>query len=362
VATAADDRFIARAIELARGPAFTSPNPRVGAVVVRDGVVLGEGAHEGAGEPHAESLALEGIDAAGATLYVSLEPCIHHGRTPPCVPRILEAGIARVVAPIADPDEHVAGKGFAALTEAGVDVEVGPLAEQAEALNAPYLHHRRTGASFISLKLAMSLDGAIAAADGSARWISGADARRIVHARRQEADAVMVGASTVIADDPELTVRDVSAKRQPLRVIVDASGRVPATARVFSAGAVLVATTDAAPDDARSAWSKAGAEILTLPQSALGVDLHALVKHLGARDVLEILCEGGAQLATSLLRDDLVGRLELHYGPLLLGGDGIRIGPIGVGSMDNAHRWRVESTTRLGDDLIVIARPRERTV
>jgi diaminohydroxyphosphoribosylaminopyrimidine deaminase/5-amino-6-(5-phosphoribosylamino)uracil reductase len=352
---------MARAIELAGSPAYTSPNPRVGAVVVKDDVIVGEGAHEGAGRPHAEVLALDGIDAAGATLYVTLEPCIHHGRTPPCVPRIVEAGVARVVASTADPDEHVAGKGFAALASSGVEVAIGTLATEAEALNAPYLHHRRSGASFISLKLAMSLDGAIAAPDGSARWITGEDTRRRVHARRQEADAVMVGAATVLADDPELTVRALPAKRQPLRIIVDAAGRVPASARVFSSpgGGVLVATTDRAPDDVRAAWVSTGAEILTLPQGPLGVDLHALVKHLGARDVVEVLCEGGARLATSLLLEDLVGRLELHYGPLLLGGDALRIGPIGIDAMADVRRWQVEELTRSGEDFIVVLSPPE---
>jgi diaminohydroxyphosphoribosylaminopyrimidine deaminase/5-amino-6-(5-phosphoribosylamino)uracil reductase len=242
-----------------------------------------------------------------------------------------------------------------------VDVAIGKLATEAETLNAPYLHHRRTGASFISLKLAMSLDGAIAAPDGSARWITGEGARAEVHARRQEADAVMVGASTVLADDPELTVRAVAATRQPMRIVVDASGRVPATARVFSSpgGEVLVATTDRSPDDVRSSWAATGAEVLTLPQSALGVDLHALVKHLGARDVVEVMCEGGARLATSLLLEDLVGRLELHYGPLLLGGDALRIGPIGVAVMADVRRWQVQELTRSGDDFIVVLSPPE---
>lgn len=352
---------MSRAIELARGPAFTSPNPRVGAVVVKDGRVLGEGAHEGAGRAHAEALALEGIDARGATLFVTLEPCIHQGRTPPCVPQIVGAGIERVVAAIADPDEHVAGKGLAALAEAGVAVDVGVLADDAEALNYAYLHHRRTGRSSISLKLAQSADGGIAAPDGSARWLTGEAARRRVHERRQEADAVMVGSGTVLADDPELSVRGIEGARQPLRIVLDASGRVPPEASVFSTsgGPVLVVTSERSPDTARLAWAERGAEVLVLPQGATGVDLHALVKELGTRDVVEILCEGGALLATVLLRERLVGRLELHQAPILLGADARRIGDLGVETMADVTRWTLESVERLGDDVVSVLRPQQ---
>jgi diaminohydroxyphosphoribosylaminopyrimidine deaminase / 5-amino-6-(5-phosphoribosylamino)uracil reductase len=353
-----DERFMASAIELARRASFTSPNPRVGCVVVRDDAVIGEGWHEGAGLPHAEPQALAGIDARGATLYVTLEPCIHQGRTPPCVPTVLGAGIERVVAATADPDELVAGKGFAALAAAGVEVEIGVLAAEAEALNEAYLHHRRTGTPFVSLKLALSLDGGLAAPDGSARWITGSEARRVVHRRRHEVDAVMVGAGTVVADDPSLTVRDVPAKRQPARIIVDGSGRVDPGARIFNPDApVMVATTTSSSEEHRDGWRRTGAEVIVVPASGSGVGLPGLMKELGARDIVEILCEGGSELATSLIREELVQRLELHYGPVLLGSSALRIRDLGVETMGDAGAWRVRSVAGCGSGFIVHAVP-----
>jgi diaminohydroxyphosphoribosylaminopyrimidine deaminase/5-amino-6-(5-phosphoribosylamino)uracil reductase len=348
-----DERFMRRALELASRPPFASPNPRVGAVVVRDGTILGEGAHRGPGTPHAEAAALEGIDARGATVYVALEPCNHQGRTPPCATRLVEAGVTRVVAALEDPDERVAGSGFALLRAAGIEVVSGVLAADAERLNAPYLHHRRTGRAFLALKLALTLDGRMTAPDGSSQWITGPAARRAVHARRLEAGAVLVGAGTVLADDPALTVRAVRAPRQPVAVVADAAGRVPATAAVFARdGGVIVATTPSCPHEAQIAWKEAGAEVLVLPESDGGVDLAALLDVLGARGVTEVFCEGGPRLASSLVAGGLVGRLELHYGPVLAGG-GRSLEEIGVTTMADALRFRVETTERAGDDVIV---------
>lgn len=340
-----------RALELARGPAFASPNPRVGAVLIRDGTVIGEGAHEGPGTPHAEALALAGNDARGATLYVTLEPCNHHGRTPPCAPALVDAGVTKVVAAIEDPDQRVSGAGFDVLRGAGVEVETGVLREEAERLNRAYVHHRRTGRSFVSLKLALTLDGRMTAPDGSSQWITGPEARRLVHERRLECDAVMTGAGTVLADNARLTVRDVPARRQPLRVVVDAAGRVPAGAAVLGEG-TIVATTASCPHDVQIAWKESGAEVLVLPESREGVDLSALVAALGERGVVEILCEGGPRLASSLIRDDLAGRLELHYGPVLTGG-GASLAGLGASSMADALRFEIEDTVRAGDDLLV---------
>jgi diaminohydroxyphosphoribosylaminopyrimidine deaminase/5-amino-6-(5-phosphoribosylamino)uracil reductase len=357
-----DEVFMSRALELARRAAYTYPNPRVGCVVVTDDAVIGEGWHEGSGHQHAERGALEGVDARGATLYVTLEPCVHHGRTPPCTEAIIEAGVHRVVVAAADPDERVAGKGLAALAQTGIEVDVGVLEQQAEWLNAAYLHHRRTGTSYVSLKLALSLDGGLAAPDRSARWISGIHARGHVHQRRHEVDAVMVGAGTVLADDPGLTVREVPATRQPARIVVDASGRVPSTARVFHAeGGVIVATTDRSSDDARSSWTEVGAEVLVLPPEERGVDLHALMKELGTRDFVEIMCEGGADLATSLLRADLVQQLELHYGPLLLGDAAVRLGDLGIATMTDAERWTTVEVRAADDGFIAVLAPGERS-
>ena len=349
-----------RAIELARRAPFTSPNPRVGAVVVRDGEVLSEGWHRGPGSAHAEADALRGVDAAGATLYVNLEPCAHHGRTPPCAPAVVASGVRRVVAAVEDPDPRVAGAGFALLRAAGVEVVTGVRADEARAVNAAYLHHRATGRAFVSLKLALTLDGRLAAPDGSSRWITGDAARRLVHRRRLECDAVMVGAGTVRADDPQLNVRAVDALRQPARVVVDSAGRVATSAALFRApgGTVTIATTDAAPVERRKEWEAAGAEVLVLPRSDDGVDLAALCDDLGARGIVEVLCEGGARLATRLLARRLVGRLEVHYGAVVAGRGGPDVGDVGVATMAEALRWRLVSVERAGDDVVASYEPR----
>jgi diaminohydroxyphosphoribosylaminopyrimidine deaminase/5-amino-6-(5-phosphoribosylamino)uracil reductase len=245
----------------------------------------------------------------------------------------------------------VEGAGFDVLREAGIEVVAGVLAGEAERLNRAYLHHRRTGRAFVSLKVALTLDGRMTAADGSSQWITGPEARRVVHERRLECDAVMVGAGTVVADDPKLTVRDVPAPRQPLRVVVDAAGRVPATAAALGEGS-LVATTASSPHEVQIGWKEAGAEVLVLPERGRGVDLAALLDALGARDVVEVLCEGGPALASSLIRDGLAGRLELHYGPVVAGG-GVSLEDVGVTSMADALRFEVEETRRVGDDVLV---------
>lgn len=350
-----DERYMTRALELASRPPFTSPNPRVGAVVVRDGEVVSEGVHEGAGTPHAEIRALDGVDARGATLYVNLEPCSHHGRTPPCAPAVIAAGITRVVVAIEDPDPRVSGKGIEMLRAAGIIVETGACARAAADLNRAYLSQRTTTRPLVTLKLALSLDGKMAAANGSSKWISGAEARERVHARRLECDAILIGAGTVIADDPRLTVRDVPAPRQPVRVVLDATGRVPATSLVFAEGETIVMTTDLAPQAQKTRWKEAGAEVVDVSATPDGrVDLEAVFENLGARGWLEVYCEGGAELASSLLRADLVDRLELNYGPLLIGGDGIGLGVLGTDTIEDATRWRTVDVSRLGDDVIAV--------
>ncbi|CAN5649472.1 bifunctional diaminohydroxyphosphoribosylaminopyrimidine deaminase/5-amino-6-(5-phosphoribosylamino)uracil reductase RibD [soil metagenome] len=354
-----DQRFMREAIELARRVSFTSPNPRVGAVFVRDGLVIARGAHEGPGRPHAEAQALRGTDVSGSTLYVNLEPCVHRGRTPPCAPALVDAGVTRVVAAVEDPDERVSGRGLAALRDGGVDVVTGVLAAEATRLNAAYLHHRTTGRAFVSLKLAMTLDGRLGARDGSSRWITGPEARRRVHERRAEVDAVMVGSGTVSADDPRLTARHPGATRQPARIVVDGSGTTSPSARVLAGtGVTFVATTNRSSHDVHMGWKDAGAEVIVLPEADDGVDLRALVEHLGAAGMLEVLCEGGARLATSLLRADLVSRLELHLGPVLVGPGGAALGHLGVQSMGDARRWTRVSSEGCDGDTIVVLEPK----
>jgi diaminohydroxyphosphoribosylaminopyrimidine deaminase / 5-amino-6-(5-phosphoribosylamino)uracil reductase len=364
-----DEGWMARAVALAEGGRGTaSPNPMVGAVLVLDGRVVGEGFHRAPGRPHAEvvALAAAGPLAAGATCYVTLEPCAHHGRTPPCVDALLQAGVARVVAALPDPDPRVDGEGFARLRAAGATVTVGVGAAAAAEQNAAYLTHRRLGRPRVTLKAAASLDGKVAAPDGSSQWITGPAARADAHRLRAEADAVVVGAGTALADDPRLTARPPGqVARQPLRVLVDAAGRVGASGHLFDAAApTLVATTAAAPAAAVEAWRRAGAEVLVCQEAARedggrGVDLAGLVGALGRRGVLELLVEGGPRLQAGFWAAGLADRLVWYLAPLVVGGDGapglLRDG--GAPTLAAARALRIASVERLGEDLRVVAFP-----
>jgi len=348
-----------RALELAAlGRGLVSPNPMVGAVIVRDGVVVGEGWHQGPGTAHAEvrALAVAGDLARGAALFCTLEPCDHIGRTPPCTRALVEAGIARAVVATGDPNPVVDGRGFARLREAGVEVEVGTLASDARRLNAAFERHVLTGLPFVTLKTAASLDGKTAARDRSSKWITGEDARRDAHVLRAAADAIVVGAGTVIADDPSLTVRDPSyGGRPPLRVVVDAIGRVSPDAHVFDAAApTMIATTDRVDRGRADAWGSGGAEVVAFDQDRTGgVSLPELMAHLGKRDVQGVLVEGGATLAWSLVREHLVDRMVLYLAPKLVGGTeapGILMGE-GFAPIDEAPALRIVGVDRIGDDV-----------
>ncbi len=346
-----DTTAMARAVALGeRGRATSAPNPWVGCVLVHDGAVVGEGYHARAGGPHAEALALRaaGTRARGATAYVTLEPCAHHGRTPPCAETLVEAGVRRVVVALLDPDRRVDGAGLARLRQAGVEVQVGVGEADAGRSLAAYLHHRRTGRAYCVLKAAMSLDGRTAAQDGSSRWITGSAARADVHALRARSQAVLVGAGTALADAPRLTVRDVDPlpERQPLRVVLDSAGRVPAEGPLFDTrlAPTLVLTTETAELDAVDAWRAAGAEVAEVPCAADGggVDLGAVLRTLGERGVLQVLVEAGPTLHGALIRAGLVDRLVLYVGARTLGERGrpLFAGP-GPCSIDEADRWRL---------------------
>ena len=358
------ERHMRRALELAaRGRGLVSPNPMVGAVVVRDGEVVGEGWYEGPrGRPHAEVHALgeAGDRAHGATLYCTLEPCDHHGSTPPCTDAVIASGLDEVVVAAGDLNPIVDGRGFARLRAAGIGITDGVLADEAHRLNAAFERHVTTGLPFVTLKSASSLDGKTAARDRSSKWITGEPARADVQRLRADADAIVVGAGTVLADDPSLTVRDPAyAGSPPLRVVVDAAGRVPADAAVFGGPApTLVATTAHARRGTVEAWAAAGAEVVAFGDDGSGgVALPELLGHLGKRDVQGLIVEGGATLAWSFVSDGLVDRVVLYLAPKLVGGaeaPGVLAGR-GFAPIGAALDLRIASVGRIGDDVRVEA-------
>jgi diaminohydroxyphosphoribosylaminopyrimidine deaminase/5-amino-6-(5-phosphoribosylamino)uracil reductase len=354
-----DEHWMRAALRQARrAVGFTSPNPPVGAVVVRQGEVVGRGCTQPPGGPHAEVMALAeaGARARGATLYVTLEPCAHFGRTPPCTNAVLQAGIARVVAALEDPHDIVAGRGFARLREAGVEVSVGVCEAEARSLLQPYLKHVRTGVPYGILKCAVSLDGKIATRTGDSRWVSGEEARRRVHRLRQECDAVTVGVGTVLRDDPRLNVRLPGKRRDPIRVVLDSQARTPVDAALFGPGGpVIIAVTERAPRERVDALAARGAEVLMVPEEAGHVSVAALFALLGSRGVMSVLLEGGGTVAAAALQAGVIDRLLFFMAPLLIGG---RDAPTpvegeGAGMMAEALRLDGLEVRRVGADLAI---------
>lgn len=348
-----------RALELARrGWGWTRPNPLVGAVVVRDGTVIGEGYHAVCGAPHAEAVALleAGERARGADLYLNLEPCVDfpEKKSPPCTDAILQAGIRRVIVATADPNPCVNGRGLARLREAGVDVVQGILAEDARRLNEVFFHWIVHRTPFVVLKLALSLDGKIATQAGKSRWITGPASRRLVHALRARYGAVLVGVGTVLADDPALTVRGVEGP-QPLRVVLDSEGRIPVGARVLSPDArTVIATTDRMPMKVEAALRKKGAEVWRFPGEGDRVDLKALLDRLG-EETDSLLVEGGSEVAASFLAAGLVHKVAFFYAPRILGGRGAvpAVGGEGVADPAEAILVRDVSLEHVGQDFLI---------
>ncbi len=331
--------FMTRALELAkRGTGLASPNPMVGAVVVSAGRVVGEGYHIYQKRDHAEVIALAraGEKARGSDLYVTLEPCVHFGRTPPCVQAVLESGVKRVFVALEDPNPLVAGRGIAALREAGVEVIEGACAPQAELLNEKFFHFIRTGRPFVVLKLALSLDGRIATCSGESKWITGPEARSLAHRLRFECDAVLVGIRTLLLDDPLLTVRGRRTK-SILRIVLDSELQTPPTARLFGAPdrVVIFHRRDLPPG--RSAAFPEHVELVPVDRGAAGLDWRQILEELGRRRVTSVLVEGGARVAASALSQRVVQKLDLFYGPKLIGGDGLPgIDVLGVRRIDEA--------------------------
>lgn len=370
------EELMATAGELGERARFAAPpNPWVGCVIVRDGEIVGRGATGPyPGGLHAEAAALRdaGDRARGATAYVTLEPCNHHGNTPPCTEVLIEAGVARVVVALEDPDPRVRGTGIGRLRAAGIDVELAVNADAVEQSLAPYLHQRATGRAFALLKTAMSLDGRTAAADGSSQWITGIEARADAHRVRAESQAIIVGPGTARADQPRLTVRglDDLIVRQPLRVLLDARGRVPAEGPLFDVdlAPTLVITTERAPAAVVDAWQAAGAKLETVGEGSdgQGVDLVAVLALLAERHgVLQAMVEGGGYLHGALVAEHLADRLVAYIAPVLLGERGMPvIGFPGPETLADAARWQLRDVTRLGADVRFTLDPprREREV
>jgi len=354
-----DRRFMRLALRLARrGLGRTSPNPAVGAVVVAGGVVVGRGFHRRAGLPHAEVEALRaaGVRARGATVYVTLEPCAHHGRTPPCTEALVAAGVGRVVVGTDDPNPRVPGDGTGRLRAAGIEVVRGVLADECAALIAPFRKHVTSGLPWVTLKLAASLDGRIATVTGDARWITGEDSRRYAHRLRAEHDAILVGAETVRRDDPELTCR-IRGGRNPLRVVLDGRLRVPAQARVLTTAGTaptLVLTGRTAPAARLRRIAARGAEVVRLPDVDGRLPWRGVLRALGRRGVMSVLVEGGAAVAAAALRAREVDRLLLFVAPKLIGGDGVpMVGALGVRRVARALRTGPLTVRQFAADLLV---------
>ena len=372
--TPLDQNYMRRALELAeRGLYTTTPNPHVGAVVVKDNRILGEGWHQVAGEPHAEVLAIRdakdkaGVDAVkGSSLYVTLEPCSHQGRTPSCADLVVAEGVARVVAAMEDPNPKVAGQGFAKLRAAGIDVRVGLLESDARELNIGFISRMTRGLPWVRLKVAASLDGKTALANGNSQWITGPEARRDGHAYRARSCAILTGIGTVIEDDPQLNVRDVVTPRQPLKIIVDSNLQTPPDAKILKEGRVLIvcAVEDAAGSESVSGASERrvalrdkGFEVLCLPNQQGKVDLASLMKELAKRDLNEIHVESGFKLNGSMLREECVDEILIYFAASIIGhtGQGMFNLPE-LTDLEERRKLRIHRVNLVGPDLRLIAR------
>jgi len=357
-----DERYMKRALTLARkGIGLTAPNPAVGCVIVKDDRVIGEGWHKKAGSPHAEvnALAMAGQAARGADVYVTLEPCCHTGQTPPCSDALIGAGVKRVIAGSADPNPQVNGGGLKALELAGIETVCGLLGDECRAINRHFFKHVTSGYPFVTYKCAMTLDGKIATVTGDSRWISSEESRKQVHRMRARYDAVMVGVDTIIADDPQLTVRHVRG-RNPLRIIVDTNMRTPTSVGVLSdtmAKKTIIATTETNPRVHRR-YQQSGATVLVCRKLNGKVDLNDLWKQLGSLGIQSILLEGGSRLAAEALMHGLIDECIFFYSPKVIGSDGFSpFAFTGMTQMKQALPFTDIEVRRIGSDILVTARP-----
>ena len=363
-----DLEWMADALRLAKkGLCTTSPNPRVGCVIVKDGVKVGEGWHQKAGEPHAEvhALRVAGDEARGATAYVTLEPCSHYGRTPPCAEGLIKAGVARVVGAVRDPNPSVAGRGYEMLRQAGIEVVESCLEAEATAINAGFMKRMRTGLPYVRIKLAMSLDGRTAMASGESQWITGSAARRDVRALRAQSCAVITGAESVIIDNPSMTVRPDEAGldipeglcRQPLRVIVDGAHRVSNEATIFDKPEDILIAARTPPASPINRDSGIGALSYWAGERDEHTDIDALLRHLATQGSNEVLLESGAKLAAAFVSAGLVDELIVYCAPTLLGSDARPLLSLPLSEMKQQIRWQWQDVRMVGDDLRLTLRP-----
>ncbi|NQT19412.1 MAG: bifunctional diaminohydroxyphosphoribosylaminopyrimidine deaminase/5-amino-6-(5-phosphoribosylamino)uracil reductase RibD [Planctomycetes bacterium] len=357
------EEFMREALELARrGRGRVEPNPMVGCVIAKNGAVVGRGRHRSFGGDHAEVEALRdaGADAAGADVYVTLEPCAHHGKTPPCTDALIRADVKRVIMAMSDPFPQTGGIGPKKLADAGIEVETGLLEHDARELNASYLKLVTCGRSYVIAKWAMSLDGKIATRTGDSRWISGEESRKLVHEIRNEVDAIMVGVGTVLHDDPQLTCR-IPGGRNPRRIIVDGPAETPPASQLVRTAReveTIIATTEAAPAERTDPLAEAGCEIIRLPAKDGLISVADLLAETARRRFTNILVEGGGGLLASMFEEDVVDEVRVFVAPVIIGGAGARapVAGCGVEKLCNALRLRTVTTRRVGDDTLIVGR------
>jgi diaminohydroxyphosphoribosylaminopyrimidine deaminase/5-amino-6-(5-phosphoribosylamino)uracil reductase len=357
-----DEYFMELALKLAqRGRGHVSPNPMVGAVLVKDGKIIGSGYHRRFGGPHAEINAIRNArqDVAGSTLYVTLEPCCHEGKTPPCVDSIIAHKIARIVIGTIDPNPVVSCQGIHCLRKSGIEVKTGVLADACRRLNEVFFHYMETGTPFITIKYAQTLDGRIATVSGQSQWISCAASLKFAHQLRAQHDAILVGCKTVIQDNPELTVRLVHG-HNPVRVIVDSHLKIPLNAKVFRNTAdisTILATTSGKNHPRWARMSALGVEIISVPADREGhVDLKKLFKKLAQRGISSILIEGGSKIITTALKQNLVQRIVAVVAPKIIGKGVEAVGDLNIKTLESAKKISIEKVLRLGDDIIIDGR------
>jgi diaminohydroxyphosphoribosylaminopyrimidine deaminase/5-amino-6-(5-phosphoribosylamino)uracil reductase len=358
-----DMEYMRQALALAkRAEGRTSPNPMVGAILVKDGRIVGQGYHMKAGTPHAEvhALAAAGGDAQGATLYVTLEPCSHHGRTGPCAEAVIKAGVKKVVVAMTDPNPQVSGRGLALLRGAGIEVVEGIMASEAAQLNEAFIKWVSTGLPFAVMKAGMTLDGKIATRTGQSKWITGPESRLRVHMLRDKVDAIMVGIGTVLADDPELTTRLPQGGRNPVRVIVDSAARTPLNAKVVNDGQAptIIAVADTAPPEKVAALKAKGVQVVSFSENGGSrVNLADLFRYLATKDFTSILVEGGATINASALSANLIDKVYTFIAPKIIGGNAAPgpVGGLGPALLDDAVKLENIRAEAIGEDILICA-------